>query len=258
MSLCANCVKGYLYEGTPTGKWEKIGGVDCYVATPDPHKHLWPHKVVLYLPDVFGAQLINSQLLADNFASQGFKTIVVDYFGGDPIPADGLDPGSTFDTGAWFARHPAETARPYLDSVISALKKQGIKELGGTGYCYGGRMVFDLAFANAIQVAVASHPSLLQNPTDLNRYLNESKAPLLINSAEFDTSFTPEFQTKADELLGGGKFPPGYLRTFWPGCSHGFAVRGDLSDPLVKAGQEGAFKAAVDWFRAYPKATTKL
>lgn len=28
-------------------------------------------------------------------------------------------------------------------------------------------------------------------------------------------------------------------------------MRGDLSDPKVKAGKEGSFKATVDWFSRY-------
>ena len=44
-------------------------------------------------------------------------------------------------------------------------------------------------------------------------------------------------QEQADAILGGGKFAPGYERTYWPGVTHGFAVRGDLvsaipSNPL--------------------------
>lgn len=43
-----------------SGKWEKIGGVDSYVATPTVN---YPKdKAVLFLPDVFGAQLINAQV----------------------------------------------------------------------------------------------------------------------------------------------------------------------------------------------------
>jgi len=70
-----------------SGKLETIAGVPCYVATPtiDYPKD----KVVLFLPDVFGIELINAQvrsiphhptlllksrqLLADDFAQNGFK-----------------------------------------------------------------------------------------------------------------------------------------------------------------------------------------
>ena len=51
---------GVRHEGTPEGKWEKIGGVDCYVATPTTD---YPKdKIVLYLPDAFGAHFPNSQV----------------------------------------------------------------------------------------------------------------------------------------------------------------------------------------------------
>ena len=43
-----------------TGKWEKIGGVESYVATPagDYAKD----KVVLFLSDIYGPQLSNAQV----------------------------------------------------------------------------------------------------------------------------------------------------------------------------------------------------
>ncbi|KIM44792.1 hypothetical protein M413DRAFT_442758 [Hebeloma cylindrosporum] len=248
MSFCEHCVKGVTHEGTPEGKWEKIGDVDCYVATPD--KDYPKDKAILLLPDVFGPQLNNAQLLADDFAANGFKTIVPDYLNGDPIHPDALNPGSNFDIMKWFPNHTQEKTRPTLDKVINALKGQGIQTFGATGYCFGGRYVFDLAFENIIKVAVVSHPSLLQVPADLEKYIASSKAPLLINSCPVDQQFPLESSKKADELLGDGKFAPGYKREFWDGCTHGFAVRGDMTDPKVKAGKEGSFKAAVEWFMA--------
>jgi len=244
MSLCKDCIKGVRHEGTAEGKWEEINGVNCYVATPSGD---YPKdKVLLFLPDIFGPQLINAQLLADDFAANNnVKTIIPDYFGGEPCPPDALDPGSTFDFMGWLSTHRG--LRPYIDKLLSALKDQGIATIGATGYCLGARPVFDLAFENLISVSVVNHPSGLQNPTDLEKYRDLAKAPLLINSCSIDDMFTPEFQAKADEILGEGKFTPGYKREYFEGCTHGFAVRGDLSDPKVKAGKEGAFKAAVEW-----------
>jgi hypothetical protein len=43
-----------------TGKWESIGGVNSYVATPAGE---YPkNKAILFLPDVFGPQLSNAQV----------------------------------------------------------------------------------------------------------------------------------------------------------------------------------------------------
>ncbi|KAH9479730.1 Protein AIM2 [Psilocybe cubensis] len=248
MSFCAHCVKGVTHEGTPQGKWEDIAGVNTYVATPSGD---YPKdKAILFLTDVFGPQLINAQLLADDFAANGFKVFAPDYLHGDPVPPDALNPGSGFDLMKWFPNHTQEKTRPSLDKVIAALKEQGITVFGATGYCFGGRYVFDLAFDNVIQASVVSHPSLLQVPADLEKYISTSKAPLLINSCTVDSQFPPESQAKADELFGDDKFAPGYKREYFDGCTHGFAVRGDMSDPKVKAGKEGAFKSAVDWFIA--------
>ncbi|KAM6496770.1 dienelactone hydrolase endo-1,3,1,4-beta-D-glucanase [Amanita muscaria] len=250
MSFCDNCVKGVRHEGTAAGKWEKIGGVNCYVGTPE--GDYAKDKVVLFLPDIFGAQLINSQLLVDDFANNGFKTIAPDYLNGDPVSPDAFDPGSTFDLGKWFGNgHGPEQTRPPVDKVIKALKEQGVTKFGATGYCFGGRYVFDLAFDNEIQVSVVAHPSLLKVPEDLNKYYSTSKAPLLINSCTVDTQFPHEAQAKADDIFGNGKFAPGYKREYFDGCTHGFAVRGDLSDPKVKAGKEGSFVATVKWFQAH-------
>ena len=61
----------------------------------------------------------------------------------------------------------------------------------------------------------------------------KSKAPLLINSCEFDDQFDQNAQAVVDKMMGDGKFAPGYERTYWDGCTHGFAVRGDLVSCFV-------------------------
>ena len=62
----------------------------------------------------------------------------------------------------------------------------------------------------------------------MKEYFEKAKAPLLINSCEIDPAFPIESQAVADQVLGDGAFPPGYERTYWEGCTHGFAVRGDM------------------------------
>ncbi|KAG1743127.1 dienelactone hydrolase [Suillus lakei] len=249
MSFCKDCIQGVRHEGEPSGILETIADVACYVATPtvDYSKD----KVILLLPDAYGIELINAQLLADDFAKNGFKVVAIDYFNGDGLPADRVLNDKTFDFRGWLATHDAEATRPPLDRVIAALKVEGVTKFGATGYCFGGRYTFDLAFDNIIQCAVVSHPSLLNLPDDLETYFAQAKAPLLINSCENDRLFPAEAQAKADELFGNGKFAPGYRREYFPGCTHGFAVRGDLSDPLVKAGKEGSFMASVEFFLEY-------
>ncbi|THV04733.1 alpha/beta-hydrolase [Dendrothele bispora CBS 962.96] len=250
MSLCQDCVKGVRHEGTPSGEFKKINGVDCYVATPE--GDYAKDKALLYLPDAFGMQLVNNQLLTDDFAINGYKTVMIDYFSGDPVPTDALDnPNSGFNIVEWIGKHSQEVTRPLVDKVISALKEEGVTQFAATGYCFGGRYCFDLAFDHVIKATVVAHPSLLKIPDDLEKYASTAKAPLLINSCTVDQQFPLEAQAAADKVLGDGKFAPGYKREYFDGCTHGFAVRGDMSNPQVKAGKEGSFKATVEWLQKY-------
>ncbi|KAF8524575.1 alpha/beta-hydrolase [Hysterangium stoloniferum] len=247
-TLCSDCIKGVRHEGTPTGTIEKIAGIDVYVALPSGEYD--KEKALLYLPDGFGLPLWNAQ--ADDFALNGVAVYMIDYYDGDPVPFDLLtEKDFKFDLSAWIGKHPAEVTRPLLDPVIAALKERGIKEFGATGYCFGGKYVFNLAQEGTIKVGVVSHPSLLKMPDDLETLLAKSKAPMLINSCDVDGQFPKESCELADNLLGDGKYAPGYKRVHWKGCVHGFAVRGDLSDPLVKAGKEGSFKETAAWIKKY-------
>ncbi|KAK7462815.1 hypothetical protein VKT23_007394 [Stygiomarasmius scandens] len=177
---------------------------------------------------------------------------MMDYFNGDPVPEGTLDdPNHNFNLVEWVGKHNQRVVRPLIDKVITALKEEGVTQFAATGYCFGGRYCFDLALDNIIQVTIVSHPSLLKIPEDLERYASISKAPLLINSCTFDQQLPLEAQATADKIFGDGKFAPGYRREYFEGCTHGFAVRGDLNDPKVKAGKEGAFKAAVEWLNKY-------
>ncbi|KAF9067238.1 alpha/beta-hydrolase [Rhodocollybia butyracea] len=248
--FCDDCFKGVTHEGTVKGKWEQIGGIDCYVGIPSDHGIEYPKdKALLFLADVYGMQFVNNQLLVDGFAANGILTYGIDFFFGDPTPADTMNQGA-FDREAWRDRHPYERTRAAIDDVIKALKEKGITAFGGIGYCFGA---VPLAIENVIKATVVAHPSRLQIPQDLEKYRAQSKAPFLIISCEFDPAFPIEAQGKADEIFGadGKNFAPGYQRTYWEGCRHGFAVRGDVSDPIVKKAKEGAFKESVDWIKKY-------
>ncbi|KAI1793472.1 dienelactone hydrolase endo-1,3,1,4-beta-D-glucanase [Ganoderma leucocontextum] len=242
---CDNCFQGVRHEGTPEGKIETIAGIECYVATPSGD---YPkEKVILFLTDVFGIPLINNKLLVDDFARNGYRTIMPDILEGD---ARSLDPPKDFDRNAWLAKHGADSWGPIVDAVVQALHAEGVTWIGTTGYCFGTQPVWRLALKGLSTVSVVAHVAGIRVPEDLQEYFEKAKAPLLINSSEIDPTFPQEAQKVADEIFSG-KFAPGYERTYWDGCTHGFAVRGDLSDPKAKAGKEGAFEATVKFFNNY-------
>ncbi|KIK64394.1 hypothetical protein GYMLUDRAFT_39946 [Collybiopsis luxurians FD-317 M1] len=252
MSLCEDCIKGVRHEGEPEGKWETINGIKSYVGTPSGDYQ--KDRALLFLTDVFGTELVNAQLLVDDFANNGIKTVAPDLFDGDALPGDlfsSEEKRKSIDLPAWIGKHGAHVTRPIINKVIDGLKAQGVTKFAAIGYCFGGRYVFDLAFDNVTSASIGNHPSLLKSPDDLEKYFSTSRAPLLLNTCPVDEQFPQEAQAKADAIFGGGKFAHGYKREYFDGCVHGFAVRGDLSDPKVKAGKEGAFKSSVSWLYEY-------
>lgn len=85
----------------------------------------------------------------------------------NPVPPDALNPGSNYDLGAWFVTNGPAVTEPVIRKVLAALKASGVKKVGVTGYCYGARTAFNLAFENEVDVVVVAHPSLLQVPDDI-------------------------------------------------------------------------------------------
>lgn len=188
----------------------------------------------------------NNKLLADGFADNGIRTLIPEYLQKDPIPKDALS-GGNFDLMAWLGKHGAETVNPALNAAIDHVKNEGVKSIGAIGYCFGGRYAFNLAFDKKIQVAAVAHPSLLQIPEDLEKYKSTGVPLLVLSNGPDDFQFDLEKSKKADEVLG----PLGsqkYVRKYWEGLDHGFAVRGDMSDPKQKKAKEEAFEEATNWF----------
>ena len=66
------------------------------------------------------------------------------------------------DLKAWLDRHTFAHNVARVQRVIQALKADGVQHFGSTGYCYGGRIIFDLVYAGELDVAAMSHPSFIQ------------------------------------------------------------------------------------------------
>ncbi|SGY84611.1 BQ5605_C009g05707 [Microbotryum silenes-dioicae] len=227
-----------------------IDGVDTYVTLPAAGKYD-ETLAVLFLGDIYGIYP-NAQLLCDSFADNGYATYFPDYLNKDPVPIEEMNAGR-FDLGAWSKNHTEAHTRPTLDKVIAALKKQGVTKFACTSYCFGGKYAIALAVDNVVTCAVAAHPSGIRVPEDLDLLREKSKAPLLINACETDRTWPRDQQDKAEEMMGGGRYAPGWKQNYYPGCTHGFAVRGDITDQRIKFGKENSFKQTVAWFNKYAK-----
>jgi len=260
---CVNCVSGTLAAGTPTGEYITIGGVQAYSAKPG---NATPTSAIVICTDVFGHTLPNVQLNADALAKEtGFLCLVPDLFNGDFMPHNALDSFLNPPKGPlpwwksitrgfellwmfagavpWMYRHHDQTPKiAIMDNVINELRSKGISKIGVIGYCYGGKTVVKLAQApNKVDTFVAAHPSALSQAD-----FDNVQKPGLFLIAGVDRMF-PE----ASGQKGVNTLTKKGLKSdmkVYPGTKHGFAVRGDESDPTIKQAKQAALDDSIKWF----------
>lgn len=111
--------------------------VDTYITYPKGNKT--PEKAIVFLPDVMGIYN-NSQLLADEFANNGYLTVLPDLFRGDAIKLGDMEAGKV-DLPAWISKHQPEHIEPVVEATIKYVRQElGVKKVGAVGYCFGGKV----------------------------------------------------------------------------------------------------------------------
>lgn len=67
--------------------------------------------------------------------------------------------------------------------------------------------------------------------------------------AETDAIFPTSKRHESEEILAKTGQP--YQINLFSGVEHGFAVRADISQPVLRFAKESAFSQAVAWFNQY-------
>lgn len=111
------------------------GLVEAYISYPADHSTT---RAILLLPDVIGHRFVNSQLIADQFAANGFFVVMPDLFHSDPIP---LNRPADFNFMAWLKGPPGHLPNrvdPVVHSVLTDMRKTlRCQRIGLVGYCFG-------------------------------------------------------------------------------------------------------------------------
>ena len=197
-----------------------------------------------------GCDLVNAQLLADDFARAGYHVVIPAIFEWDPVPASVLTQGAeTFDLENWIARHGRTKVQDICDAALRGVKSEfGVKKIGAVGYCFGGGYVVRFLSSNSgVEAGFIAHPSLV----DVSAVEGIEK-PLSIACAEIDEIMTAELRHKTEEILSK-KSPLPYQLCLYSNVEHGFAVRTDLNVRACRFAKEGAFFQAVRWFDEWLK-----
>ncbi|OSX66866.1 hypothetical protein POSPLADRAFT_1051034 [Postia placenta MAD-698-R-SB12] len=236
------CIKTVEHSGTAGGTTEIIAGVPTYVSRPQSQGE--SRKIVLFFADVYGPFFLNSQLLMDYWASHGYLVLALDYFEGDTIDKHLHKLGPHYSLVEDYV--PAKMTRA---KEITPLWIDAIKEQFGTadtkwlivGYCFGGPFVMDCLAEDWVTAGAFAHPACLEEAHFLRL-----KQPLLLSLAEDDITFSKEFREKAEGIMAQKKAT--YHIQIFSGTVHGFALSGNVEDPVAKWAKEQSAATIKSWF----------
>ncbi|RAK95325.1 dienelactone hydrolase family protein [Aspergillus ibericus CBS 121593] len=235
------CIAGHLHSGTPKGEETDIDGILTYVSYPADKS---THNAILFLSDIFGPKLVNSRLIADQFADNGYLVVMPDLFNDDPVP---VDHGKEFDIMKWLQKHLPPVTDPIVDRTIDHMRnKLGCKRIGAVGYCYGGKYVVRYLKPGLVDVGFMAHPVDVQADE-----LKGIQGPLSIAAAVSDFLFPTEKRRESEDILAEVGQP--YQLSLYSHVEHGYAVRCNLEVKQQRVAKEHSFAQAVSWFHQYLK-----
>ncbi|CAL4908081.1 unnamed protein product [Urochloa decumbens] len=217
---------------------EDFGGQKAYIAGSAEAK-----AAVVLVSDAFGFEAPKLRYLeiADKVALSGYFVVVPDFLHGDPYAVGHPNPLQ------WLQSHDPEKTFEEAKPVIAALKEKGISTIGAAGYCWGAKVVVELAKAREIQTAVMSHPSFVTVGD-----IKEVKCPICVLGAEIDQFSPQELVKQFEQVLSENSRVAHFVKIF-PGVTHGWAVRYSDDDEAAVKSAEEAFADMTGWFHKYLK-----
>lgn len=264
------CVSGHIHSGTPKGTVSNVYTLPTYIATPEGGSKA---KTAVFLTDIFGFDLPNVRLLADEWAEKGYYVLVPDILKGDPIPhdllnaivpnlneqkrqsfatkaANGIKAGAAY--GPWAIKHREAVTLPVVTEYLKAVRADStVGKITTVGFCFGGRYAIIAAGKDSVvDAAVAYHPSGVSIPDDLTSL----SRPTLIAIGDVDSIMPMSEVEKAISVFNDLKEKnksAGLEVKVYPHAVHGFSVRGDQENDEERKLKEDAFKDAQAFLDKY-------
>ncbi|KAJ7954971.1 endo-1,31,4-beta-D-glucanase-like [Quillaja saponaria] len=226
-----------LNPSSGVGNVEQLGGLNTYVTGPSDSK-----LSILLFSDVYGYEAPNLRKLADKVAAAGYCVVVPDLLRGDPFV-----PGGNRSLPEWIKDHGPEKCFEDAKPVVEVLKNKAFSAIGAAGFCFGAKIVVELAKHGLIQAAVLLHPTFVTLDD-----IKGVKVPISVLGAEIDKFSPPELLRQFDEVLTAKPEVDGFVKVF-PKVAHGWTMRYSNDDAEAVKVAEEAHQNLLEWFAKYVK-----
>lgn len=128
-----------------------------------------------------------------------------------------------------------------MTAAVASLRELGFSKIGAQGYCFGAHYSSRLANEQLVDAHAVAHPSSVSVD-----HFKDIRVPGIFLCAETDQQFPAGMADEVEKLLLAAGVPTEFRR--YPGTTHGFAVRGSDSDPVVVTARDDALHAAAAFF----------
>lgn len=218
----------------------------------------------MIISDIFGWTLKNTRLLADKESAElGVKVYVPDLYDWNPpewLADKEIQPAETFlgrcgqwaslvsrapEVIWWMITHGDKRTLSKLEAVFTELRRSGVSKIVCQGYCWGGRYSTLMGASDHVDGFIVAHPAFVKVPKDIEALKPEK--PGLFILAEKDHTFSPGDVAKTLSIVTQQK--KHVTVNEYPGTMHGFAVRGNMRDPVVMKARGEALQACVNFVR---------
>ncbi|KAK4160086.1 Alpha/Beta hydrolase protein [Cladorrhinum sp. PSN259] len=281
--FCKDCFTGTCREDAePQGTEEVVHGFKTYITRPPASSEgsiatATSNNVIVYIPDAFGWQTKHARILADTYAARvNCPVYLPDFMAGSALSESFLDTKSTTLSPlskllrllrlipgllAFFIRSYRGASHPRVLSFLRSIRPEVQGKIGVAGFCWGGMhsilLTHDVPENKLddgkflVDCAFSAHPGMLNIPRDIDAV----KQPLSFANGDDDEYMGKEKMQVLTKILEGKNETEGtavggerYEVVVYPGAKHGFAVRGDYSDPSQKEQRGRSEDQAVRWF----------
>jgi len=200
---------------------------------------------VIVFYDIFGSNGGRTRQVCDELAEAGFLVLLPDFFRGPGWDPKDMPPKGGFDSiRTWIEKvgNWDTIVKPDVyDKILPYIKsKPNSKKIGAVGFCWGGKQVLRTCnSSDQLSAGIGVHASALL-PEDAENV----QCPIMLLPGSNDAPIDP-----IKEVLDKKPIGKDCVYRRFDDQVHGWSVRGDISNPAIKAGVDECFRLVHEFFK---------